>query len=57
MGSVWHAEKRMLGDKEGLSVTDMTYERGHKVNCFSSSNSVLDFLVLVVDKCIKCILS
>lgn len=30
----------------------MKYEKGHKANCFSSSNSVMDLLVLVVDKCI-----
>lgn len=29
---------------------DVSYERGHKVNCFSSSKSVMELLVLVMDK-------
>lgn len=41
---------------EGLDVDMGTgYERGYKVNC-SSSNSAMEFLVLVVDKNINWIM-
>lgn len=31
----------------------MRYEGGSKANCFSSAKSVIDFSVLVLDKCAK----
>lgn len=36
-----------------MQVMGTNYEKGFKANCFSSSNSVMYFLVLVVDKYIK----
>lgn len=36
-----------------MPVMDMSYEGGYKTNSFSDANSVMNFLNLVKDKCIK----
>lgn len=46
---------RIIALDEGLDVgMNIGYEGGNKVNC-SSSNSAMEFFVLVVDKNINCI--
>lgn len=41
----------ILGAVERLNEgNDTRYERGHKANCFSSSKTVMELLILVMDK-------
>lgn len=41
----------ILGAVERLNEgNDTSYERGHKANCFSSSKSVMELLILAMDK-------
>lgn len=40
----------------GIQEIDMKYKREYSINCFPSSISVIDFLVLLLDNYIKYIL-
>lgn len=58
MGRPQHEERGIriwtLGDEVGLNAGKyMSYESEYKANCFSSSNSAMNILDLVVDKCRK----